>query len=131
VLGTRSFGKGSVQSIIPLDGHGALRLTTALYYTPSGRSIQGHGITPDETVPLPKDEQVANALITYESDLFGSLKATGALAPSAVTPPATPEVPKAAAEADHPIKPKIIGTPQDAQLHAALAYLGRHRAASR
>ena len=50
VIGTRSFGKGSVQSIIPIEGHGALRLTTALYYTPSGRSIQGHGITPDQVV---------------------------------------------------------------------------------
>src|SRR5437660_548634 len=78
LIGTRSFGKGSVQSIIPLGGHGALRLTTALYYTPSGRSIQGHGITPDKVVTLPKEQQVANAVITYESDLFGTLKATGA-----------------------------------------------------
>jgi hypothetical protein len=81
VVGTHSFGKGSVQSIIPIEGHGALRLTTALYYTPSGRSIQGHGIIPDRVVAVPKDQQVANAVITYESDLFGSLKATGALAP--------------------------------------------------
>ena len=57
VVGTRSFGKGSVQTIIPLGANGALRLTTALYYTPSGRSIQGHGIDPDITVeqPLPED----------------------------------------------------------------------------
>jgi len=47
LMGTRSFGKGSVQTIIPLDGQGALRLTTARYYTPSGRSIQGDGIVPD------------------------------------------------------------------------------------
>src|SRR6202044_2119526 len=48
VIGTRSFGKGSVQTIIPLGGgHGALRLTTARYYTPSGRSIQAKGIVPD------------------------------------------------------------------------------------
>ncbi|ACL59598.1 S41 family peptidase [Methylobacterium nodulans] len=50
VLGTRSFGKGSVQSIIPLGGNGALRLTTARYYTPSGRSIQAKGIEPDQEV---------------------------------------------------------------------------------
>jgi carboxyl-terminal processing protease len=50
VLGTRSFGKGSVQSIIPLGGNGALRLTTARYYTPSGRSIQAKGIEPDTEV---------------------------------------------------------------------------------
>jgi carboxyl-terminal processing protease len=50
VLGTRSFGKGSVQTLIPLGGNGALRLTTARYYTPSGRSIQGLGITPNVEV---------------------------------------------------------------------------------
>ncbi|KAB0681293.1 S41 family peptidase [Aureimonas leprariae] len=57
VVGTRSFGKGSVQTIIPLGANGALRLTTALYYTPSGRSIQGRGIDPDIVVeqPLPDD----------------------------------------------------------------------------
>jgi carboxyl-terminal processing protease len=47
ILGTRSFGKGSVQTIIPLNGNGALRLTTARYYTPSGRSIQAKGIDPE------------------------------------------------------------------------------------
>ena len=57
VVGSRSFGKGSVQTIIPLGTNGALRLTTALYYTPSGRSIQGRGIDPDIGVeqPLPKE----------------------------------------------------------------------------
>ncbi|MSP81867.1 MAG: S41 family peptidase [Alphaproteobacteria bacterium] len=50
VLGTRSFGKGSVQTIIPLGGNGAMRLTTARYYTPSGRSIQAKGIDPDIVV---------------------------------------------------------------------------------
>ncbi|MEL6750916.1 MAG: S41 family peptidase [Pseudomonadota bacterium] len=59
VLGTRSFGKGSVQTIIPLGENGALRLTTALYYTPSGCSIQGKGIDPDIVVaqPLPAELQ--------------------------------------------------------------------------
>jgi len=59
ILGTRSFGKGSVQTIIPLGDNGALRLTTALYYTPSGKSIQGIGITPDIKVeePVPKELQ--------------------------------------------------------------------------
>jgi carboxyl-terminal processing protease len=122
VLGTRSFGKGSVQSIIPIEGHGALRLTTALYYTPSGRSIQGLGITPDHVVTLPKDQQVANALVTYESDLYGSLKATGALAPAKPSAPAATGRPST----DHPINPAVIGTPQDAQLLAALDYLKKH-----
>jgi carboxyl-terminal processing protease len=50
ILGERTFGKGSVQTVIPLPGNGAMRLTTARYYTPSGRSIQGLGITPDVPV---------------------------------------------------------------------------------
>jgi carboxyl-terminal processing protease len=50
LIGTRTFGKGSVQTIIPLAGHGAMRLTTARYYTPSGRSIQAKGIDPDQEV---------------------------------------------------------------------------------
>jgi carboxyl-terminal processing protease len=60
VIGTRSFGKGSVQTIIPLGGNGAIRLTTARYYTPSGRSIQAKGIEPDIVVEqeLPADQQV-------------------------------------------------------------------------
>ncbi len=139
ILGTHSFGKGSVQSIIPIEGHGALRLTTALYYTPSGRSIQGHGIVPDRVVAVPKDQQVANAVITYESDLFGSLKATGALAPKGAPANSAPPAPSAtsapgrpvAREMDHPINPKVIGTAQDAQLSAALQLLGTHRAAAR
>ena len=57
IIGTRSFGKGSVQTIIPLGANGALRLTTARYYTPSGRSIQAKGIDPDIEViqELPPD----------------------------------------------------------------------------
>jgi carboxyl-terminal processing protease len=67
LMGTRSFGKGSVQTIIPLAGHGAMRLTTARYYTPSGRSIQAKGIDPDVLVdaakierPKKKDESAAS-----------------------------------------------------------------------
>ena len=54
ILGTETFGKGSVQTILPLDDHSALRLTTARYYTPTGRSIQAVGITPDVNVEPPK-----------------------------------------------------------------------------
>jgi carboxyl-terminal processing protease len=123
LMGTRSFGKGSVQSILPLEGHGALRLTTALYFTPSGRSIQGHGITPDVVLSLPKEQQVANAVVTYESDLFGSLKGAGAATPAGA--PAVPK-PTVTGAADHPINPKIIGTAEDAQLKAALDWLKSH-----
>ena len=119
-----------MQSIIPIAGHGALRLTTALYYTPSGRSIQGHGITPDTVVPLPKDQQVANALVTYESDLYGTLKPTGALAPKDhgyAPPPAG-----GGRTATTRSFPRSSAAPQDAQLNAALDYLKKHpRAASR
>ncbi|MDC0074544.1 S41 family peptidase [Alphaproteobacteria bacterium] len=58
ILGTKSFGKGSVQTIIPISGNGALRLTTSLYYTPSGRSIQAKGITPDIIVEQAKLENI-------------------------------------------------------------------------
>ncbi len=53
VVGTKSFGKGSVQTVIPLRGEGAMRLTTARYYTPSGRSIQALGVAPDIVVNQP------------------------------------------------------------------------------
>ena len=75
VVGTRSFGKGSVQTIIPLGENGSLRLTTALYYTPSGKSIQGTGITPDIKVQEPLPEELAGQDIKRgESDLRGHIK---------------------------------------------------------
>jgi carboxyl-terminal processing protease len=79
VLGTRSFGKGSVQTIIPLGGgSGALRLTTARYYTPSGKSIQAKGITPDIEVLQDVPEDVKGRTDTKgESSLRGHLKADG------------------------------------------------------
>ena len=62
VVGTKSFGKGSVQTVIPLKGDGAMRLTTARYYTPSGRSIQSLGISPDIWVEQPvRDPKAAEA----------------------------------------------------------------------
>ena len=73
LLGTRSFGKGSVQTIIPLPGHGAMRLTTARYYTPSGRSIQAKGIEPDIAVEPARIEKLAQGELPHESDLRGAL----------------------------------------------------------
>src|SRR5258707_10510231 len=67
ILGTQTFGKGSGQTILPLDDHSALRLTTARYYTPAGRSIQAVGITPDVDVAPPK-ETIAS--ITQEGGEF-------------------------------------------------------------
>ncbi len=74
ILGTQSFGKGSVQTIMPLPGHGAMRLTTARYYTPSGRSIQGKGITPDIVVKQSKVETISKVVGRREADLKGALK---------------------------------------------------------
>ena len=77
LMGTKSFGKGSVQTIIPLArGESAMRLTTARYYTPSGRSIQALGITPDIEVQQAKLEKinVPGFLRRQESDLTGALK---------------------------------------------------------
>jgi carboxyl-terminal processing protease len=84
VLGMRTFGKGSVQTIVPIPGNGALRLTTALYYTPSGKSIQDYGVTPDVKVSDTRtpDDQFASL---RESDLLHSFQN-----PSGLTAPPLP-----------------------------------------
>jgi carboxyl-terminal processing protease len=78
ILGTQTFGKGSVQTIIPLEDGAAVRLTTALYYTPSGRSIQAKGITPDIIVPFepPKKQKEKKNGFPFikEKDLEGHLE---------------------------------------------------------
>ena len=125
IMGTQSFGKGSVQTIIPLNGHGALRLTTALYYTPSGRSIQGKGITPDVVVEAAKANQVAGVL-PRESSLHGAFRNPGSL-----DKPAQKNSGKEASKSDEdskadlspPIKPQVIATDKDGQLKAALAFI--------
>ncbi len=80
VVGTKSFGKGSVQTVMPLRGDGAMRLTTARYYTPSGRSIQALGVSPDIVVEQPRrveatpeDEEDTARRTRSEADLRGSL----------------------------------------------------------
>jgi carboxyl-terminal processing protease len=103
LLGTRSFGKGSVQTIIPLPGHGAMRLTTARYYTPSGRSIQAKGIDPDiivEAAKIEKPTEKADPKVATASDLKREDPADGAPEQSSVDP-------------------SIIGTPTDYQLTRA------------
>jgi carboxyl-terminal processing protease len=97
LLGTRSFGKGSVQTVIPLPGNGAMRLTTARYYTPSGRSIQGEGIAPDVTVAETREE-VPRFGPEREADLNHVLKNQGgapdtATAPRTDLPPIAKEIP--------------------------------------
>ncbi len=122
LVGIRSFGKGSVQTVIPLPGNGAMRLTTARYYTPSGRSIQGKGITPDVMV---KDSRVDEPQFgpERELDLNHTLRNTGGTPPAA--PPRTdlppmvrdiPHMPPAGFPTFDPAKPAT-----DFQLQQALA----------
>jgi carboxyl-terminal processing protease len=99
LLGTKTFGKGSVQTIIPIPGQGAIRLTTARYYTPSGRSIQATGIVPDIDVAPARIETIEAGDGTEEADLPGALQNEDAepsepSEPSATEAPApTPEEP--------------------------------------
>lgn len=73
VMGTRSFGKGSVQTIIPISEDNAIKLTTALYYTPSGREIQARGITPDVVVPtLAIDDKKDTNAIDFGEASYGN-----------------------------------------------------------
>jgi carboxyl-terminal processing protease len=105
LLGTRSFGKGSVQTIIPLPGHGAMRLTTARYYTPSGRSIQAKGIDPDIVVEAAKIEKTPEeAKVATASDLKKDDSGDGGAEQSSVDP-------------------SIMGTPADYQLTRAVDML--------
>jgi carboxyl-terminal processing protease len=125
LLGTKSFGKGSVQTIIPLPGHGAMRLTTARYYTPSGRSIQAKGIEPDIYVEPAKIEKVAQAEIRHEADLRGALKNTDKVDPNAkpnVPPGTTPTDSSEKGDAAS-VDPLVLGTGQDYQLARALDML--------
>ena len=111
ILGTRSFGKGSVQTIVPLSGHGAIRLTTARYYTPSGKSIQAKGIDPDIVVEQARLEKIDQPQRRREENLRGRLD--------------NPE--NSGARSDTPANdtpgPAAIGSEQDYQLSRALDLL--------
>jgi carboxyl-terminal processing protease len=76
IMGTRSFGKGSVQTVVPITEQRAIKLTTARYYTPGGRSIQAQGIEPDVTVERAKVTAIKSRLRTTEADLAGHLDNT-------------------------------------------------------
>jgi carboxyl-terminal processing protease len=118
-MGTQSFGKGSVQTIIPLNGYGAVRLTTALYYTPGGRSIQGKGIAPDVVVEAPKEQQIAGVVLPHESSLRGAFRNPGTLNGKTEKEGAVNE------KYSPPMKADLIGGDDDAQLKAALNHLER------
>jgi carboxyl-terminal processing protease len=86
VVGTQTFGKGSVQTILPIDDHSALQLTTARYYTPGGRSIQAVGITPDVEITDPRP-----ALAMEEENSGDAAPATSTAASSSAKPDQEPE----------------------------------------
>ena len=128
IFGTRSFGKGSVQTIIQLPGHGAMRLTTARYYTPSGRSIQAKGIEPDITVEPAKIEKLAVVEGRHEADLRGALKNTDTVAVKPANDNnSTPNVPPGTRPAEPKestaVDPNVLGTAEDYQLARALDML--------
>ena len=128
VIGTRSFGKGSVQTIIPLTGRGALRITTDLYYTPSGRSIQAQGIVPDIAVVPPKEQQVSGLQFSREADLRGAFqpsRASGAASAGGAAAKTTPFD----AKEDALVDPLVLGTDKDVQLSTALDALRKGKVA--
>lgn len=114
LLGTKSFGKGSVQTVIPLPGNGAMRLTTARYYTPSGRSIQAKGIEPDIIVEQAKLENLGPEPYVSEADLPHALdKEKNAPNKAANKNAATPD-PLAMEKAAQDGKDKTAGAGADA-----------------
>ncbi|MBT3305810.1 MAG: S41 family peptidase [Alphaproteobacteria bacterium] len=123
IMGTKSFGKGSVQTIMPLSGHGAMRLTTARYYTPSGRSIQAKGIDPDIEVKQSRIEALDAPKRRFEADLRNALdngdgsgkKKPGDTKPKTKAPDA--------AKKDGADKDAKKDAPQDYQLARALDLL--------
>jgi carboxyl-terminal processing protease len=136
IMGTQSFGKGSVQSILPLKNAGGLRLTTAEYFTPSGRSIQAKGITPDIEVRQSKVEELGQGVALHEADLKGALPnptdagkpnipaAGGPGQPSVSTTPATPAPTSTAPAKGTPPKPDatvVAGAPQTPPVDYQLA----------
>jgi carboxyl-terminal processing protease len=127
VMGERTFGKGSVQTLVPLgNGQSALRLTTARYYTPSGRSVQEGGVTPDILVPQISDPDYRSRTRVRESDLRRHLINEGAIKDDMLQDDGKPD-PRFAMSAEELKKQGI----EDFQLHYALqtiARLGRAQA---
>jgi carboxyl-terminal processing protease len=120
IMGTQTFGKGSVQTIMPLGNNTAIKLTTARYYTPSGRSIQAKGITPDVTVEEPGASPLARV---READLQRHLENNqekGGAQKEASPGAASKAAPAAPGE---PPKPIELGSKEDFQLEQAVNFL--------
>jgi len=122
LIGTKSFGESSIESVIPLGNGGAIRLTTARFTTPSGREIRGKGLEPDLAVTVLKLAKLAQGEMRREADLPGALKNPDQAAkppaeapPGATATPAPPEAPSVATE--------DIGSASDEQLIQAIDVL--------
>jgi carboxyl-terminal processing protease len=131
VIGTQTFGKGSVQTVLPLSNNAAIKLTTARYYTPSGRSIQAKGIVPDLPVEDTPEGNFAGFTVR-EADLARHLEEKKGTAPQGAKPPveATPTAPtSSAAPAAPTAQPAVpqrryeFGSTEDFQLKQALNHL--------
>jgi carboxyl-terminal processing protease len=126
VMGTRSFGKGSVQTIMPLPGHGAIRLTTARYYTPAGTSIQATGIAPDIEVKQAKVETMEDAASRREADLRNRLGNDQTTADDEEPEPPVTAVEEEEGESPVTAEPPVVGPDGeviDYQLERALDLL--------
>lgn len=113
VIGTRTFGKGSIQSVVPLDADSGIKFTVARYFTPNGHEIQARGVTPDIVVApaTSSSSAAADGLLLREADLAKHLPAT------------QPPVPTADARREPPESTRTFGTRDDKALHAAVAAL--------
>jgi carboxyl-terminal processing protease len=122
LLGTKTFGESSIESLIPLPGNGAIRLTTARFMTPTGRKIQGKGLDPDLVVMPLKLAKLAQGDRRREADLRGALKNTDPIAPDGKNPAvkAAPDRSAGRASGDIPsVATAEIGSASDEQLTEA------------
>jgi carboxyl-terminal processing protease len=131
LVGTKTFGESAIETVIPLNGNGAIKLTTARFQTPSGHAIQGKGLDPDLVVAPVKLERLASGMGRHEADLRGALKNTDPVVPgsnpasepnAAVPPPgATPAA--APKETTSSVASGELGGSDDEQLTQALDML--------
>jgi carboxyl-terminal processing protease len=131
LLGTRTYGDGNIESVIPLDSGGAIRLTTSRFTTPNGREIEGKGLAPDLVVTPLKLAKLAGGESLHEADLPGALKNPDQSTPGSPAPANAAAPPGAAAPSTAPPSPRAapsvattdIGSAADEQLTAAIDIL--------
>jgi carboxyl-terminal processing protease len=123
LIGAKTFGESSIESVIPLAEGGAIRLTTARFTTPSGREIQGKGLDPDLVVTPLRLAKLEHAEGRREADLPGALKNPDKPAAGGATPPAD-QPPAAGATSETPSVPsEVMGSANDEQLTEAIDVL--------